>query len=73
MTRAMLQLLRWYQAFSRSYLLPRCRYWPSCSDYAQQALLRYGPWSGAQLAVRRLLRCHPWGRWGADPVPEETA
>ena len=64
-----LQLIRWYQGFSRRYLPPRCRYWPSCSDYAQEAIMIHGLWAGLALALRRLLRCHPWGAFGADPVP----
>ena len=47
-----------------------CRYNPSCSAYAIEALRRFGPIKGALLAVRRLLACHPWGDHGHDPVPE---
>ena len=49
---------------------PSCRYWPTCSDYAAQAIARHGAWRGTIMAVRRLARCHPWGGYGADPVPE---
>jgi putative membrane protein insertion efficiency factor len=48
---------------------PRCRYLPSCSDYAIEALQTHGALRGAWLASRRLLRCHPWGGSGYDPVP----
>ena len=50
-------------------LPPSCRYQPSCSAYAIGALQRYGAWRGGLLAARRLLRCHPWGGSGYDPVP----
>lgn len=48
---------------------PSCRFTPTCSEYARQAILKHGPWRGLLLAVRRLLRCHPWGGSGYDPVP----
>src|SRR3954454_15043687 len=54
-------------AFPRS-----CRYYPSCSYYAAEAVERHGPWRGSLLAARRLLRCHPWGGSGYDPVPADS-
>ncbi len=50
-------------------LVPSCRYHPSCSSYALEAISRYGAIGGGWLATRRLLRCHPWGGCGDDPVP----
>lgn len=52
-----------------------CRYLPTCSAYAIEALERHGAWRGSWLALRRVLRCHPWGGHGFDPVPdrEETS
>ncbi len=47
-----------------------CRYYPSCSHYAEQALHLHGPWRGGWLALKRLARCHPFRRGGIDPVPE---
>lgn len=47
----------------------RCRFLPSCSEYALVALQRHGAQRGSGLILRRLLRCHPWGGWGYDPVP----
>ena len=48
---------------------PSCRFTPTCSEYAVQAIRKYGPIKGLYLTVRRLLRCHPWGGSGYDPVP----
>ena len=48
---------------------PACRFTPTCSEYARQAIIKHGPVRGLWLAVRRLLRCHPWGGSGYDPVP----
>ena len=47
----------------------RCRFLPTCSDYARDALITHGPWRGGYLAPRRLCRCHPFGGSGYDPVP----
>ena len=53
-----------------SPLLPRaCRYEPTCSAYAVEALSRYGAWRGSAMAARRVARCHPWAGGGIDPVP----
>ena len=48
-----------------------CRYVPSCSAYADEALRTHGAWRGSVLTIKRLLRCHPWGGSGYDPVPSE--
>ena len=60
---------RGWQIGPSRILPPSCRYQPSCSAYAIGALERYGAWRGTILAARRLLRCHPWGGSGYDPVP----
>jgi len=52
---------------------PACRFVPSCSDYALEALQRFGAWRGALLIARRLARCRPGGPFGLDPVPERTS
>jgi putative membrane protein insertion efficiency factor len=65
-------LIRLYQLLVSPLLGPRCRYWPSCSEYAAQAIHEHGPARGLRLAVQRLLRCHPWGGAGVDPVPPAT-
>jgi hypothetical protein len=69
MTRLLLVLIAGYRRFI-SPLLPRvCRFSPSCSTYASEAIERYGPWRGGGLAVRRIARCHPFHPGGTDPVP----
>lgn len=61
--------IRFYQLYLSPLLGPSCRFTPTCSEYARQALLKHGPFKGLYLAVRRILRCHPWGGSGYDPVP----
>ncbi len=62
-------LIRLYQLFLSPVLPPGCRYLPTCSDYAAEAIAVHGPLRGGWLALRRLSRCHPWGGSGYDPVP----
>jgi putative membrane protein insertion efficiency factor len=65
-----LALIRFYRKGISPWLPPACRYTPTCSGYALEAVGRYGVWRGGWLTVRRLFRCHPWGGSGYDPVPE---
>ena len=58
-----------YQYFISPLTPPSCRFTPSCSEYARQALLKHGPFKGLALAIWRILRCNPWGGSGYDPVP----
>lgn len=67
--RVLVLLIRGYQAGISPLLPASCRYTPSCSAYATEAIARYGAARGSWLAARRLLRCHPWGGTGHDPVP----
>ena len=62
-------LIRGYQLAISPLLGPRCRFYPSCSQYALEAVTRYGALRGSWLALRRLLRCHPFNPGGYDPVP----
>jgi putative membrane protein insertion efficiency factor len=63
-------LIGGYQRFVSPVLGPRCRFHPSCSSYAGEAIQRFGLARGGWLAARRLGRCHPFSTGGADPVPE---
>ncbi len=67
--RAAMAAVRLYQRMLAGRATP-CRFWPTCSAYALEALEVHGFWRGGWLAARRLGRCNPWGPWGADPVPE---
>jgi putative membrane protein insertion efficiency factor len=62
-------LIRIYQWTVSPLLGPRCRFYPSCSQYAHEAVLRFGVLRGGYLALKRLGRCHPWHPGGFDPVP----
>lgn len=70
MKRLMLAAIRFYQKHVSPGLPPRCRYCPTCSQYALEAIERYGPWRGGWLALKRFLRCHPFSKRDYfDPVP----
>jgi uncharacterized protein len=61
--------VRAYRWFISPLLPPSCRFHPSCSEYAEEALARHGALRGSGLAARRVCRCGPWNRGGFDPVP----
>ncbi|WP_205882124.1 membrane protein insertion efficiency factor YidD [Leeia aquatica] len=69
MTRVLLLLIRAYQLLLSSWLPPSCRFSPTCSCYAQEALRRHGALRGSRLTLWRIARCHPWSKGGYDPVP----
>ncbi len=69
MTRVLRCLIRAYRYAVSPWLGQNCRFHPSCSVYAEQALDRHGLFRGAGLALKRLCRCHPWHPGGYDPVP----
>jgi uncharacterized protein len=77
--RLVVLLIRGYQVtiapllVDRTYNMPRCRFSPSCSQYAVDALTTQGLVRGSWLTLRRLLRCHPWNPGGYDPVPPTLA
>jgi len=72
MRHAAIALLRGYQRWISPLLGARCKYYPSCSEYAVQAIGRYGILRGSVLATWRLLRCNPFSHGGYDPVSEQT-
>ena len=64
-----LLLIRFYQGAISPFLPPACRYTPTCSEYAKEALLKHGLIKGMRLTIKRVSSCHPWGGSGHDPVP----
>jgi uncharacterized protein len=64
-------LIRLYQVSLSSLIGRQCRYEPSCSHYADEAIARHGLWAGGWMGAARLCRCHPWGGEGYDPPPLE--
>ena len=71
--RIVLTFIRTYQVVLRPMLPPACRFAPSCSEYARQAVGMHGIWRGGVMAARRIGRCHPWHAGGYDPVPGAEA
>jgi uncharacterized protein len=71
MRRILIGLIRVYQYLISPLLGPRCRFYPTCSHYAVEAIEVHGVARGSYLALRRVLRCHPWHPGGIDPVPEK--
>ncbi|MEN6078548.1 membrane protein insertion efficiency factor YidD [Chromobacterium piscinae] len=69
MSRILILLIRFYQLAISPWLVPRCRFQPTCSGYAIEAVRKHGALKGGCLAARRICRCHPWGGSGYDPVP----
>ncbi|WP_026762868.1 membrane protein insertion efficiency factor YidD [Selenomonas artemidis] len=72
MKRILLFVIRFYRSCISPFLPLMCRYQPTCSAYAMEAIERYGARRGGWMAVRRILRCHPWHEGGYDPVRRET-
>lgn len=64
-----LMFIKIYQSFVSPFLPPVCRFYPTCSEYAYQAISRYGFLMGIYISVKRILRCHPFSTGGFDPVP----
>jgi uncharacterized protein len=62
-------LIKIYQKIISPIIGPKCRFTPTCSNYAVEALKKYGVLKGSWLAVKRIAKCHPWGGSGYDPVP----
>ena len=66
-----LKIIRVYQKYLSPLLGPSCRFHPTCSEYALQAIETYGIFRGGFLAIKRILKCNPWGGAGADPLPKD--
>ncbi|HHV32196.1 membrane protein insertion efficiency factor YidD [Caproiciproducens sp. LBM24188] len=71
MKRPLIWLIRFYQTAISPHKRPSCKYYPTCSNYALQAIERFGALKGTCLAIYRILRCNPFSRGGYDPVPEK--
>ena len=69
MTRVLLKIIRFYQRCISPAFPARCRFSPTCSQYAYEAVAKYGAWKGGWLAFKRILRCNPFHKGGYDPVP----
>ena len=67
----LLLLIRGYRLLLSPWLGSHCRFYPTCSQYAHEAVSRHGAFAGSWLGLRRLLRCHPWHAGGVAPVPEQ--
>jgi putative membrane protein insertion efficiency factor len=72
MRKLLLLPIRFYQYAISPLMASHCRHYPTCSQYAVEAITQHGALKGSFLAIRRLLRCHPWAEGGYDPVPEMT-
>lgn len=69
MKRILLAMIRGYRSYISPLTGAHCRFTPTCSRYAMEALEKYGAWKGSWLSIRRILRCNPFCRGGYDPVP----
>ncbi len=66
-------VIKFYQLAISPLLGANCRFTPTCSEYGLKAIKEWGPWRGGWLALKRFLRCHPWGGHGYDPVPKKVS
>lgn len=65
-----ISLIRFYQIYISPLKGPSCRFYPTCSSYAIEAIQKHGAWKGWMLAIRRIVKCHPWHPGGVDLVPD---
>ena len=68
-SKLLIRLIRFYQKFMSPLLGQNCRFHPTCSQYAVEALSNHGALKGSSLAIKRILKCNPWGGYGIDNVP----
>ena len=71
MKKVLLKLIRFYQTAISPRTAPKCKYFPTCSQYAYEAIERFGVCKGLLMGLWRILRCNPWSKGGYDPVPEK--
>lgn len=62
-------VIHFYKGAISPLFSPKCRYFPSCSDYGLEAITKHGPFKGLWITLKRIITCHPWGGHGHDPVP----
>ena len=72
MQKILVLFIKAYRYFISPVMGPHCRFYPSCSCYAQEAVERFGALRGSTMALKRISRCHPWHHGGIDPVPEKN-
>ena len=73
LSRLLLLLIKFYRLILSPFLGNNCRFYPSCSEYAFEAIEKHGPFRGFYLAVKRIFKCHPFHKGGYDPVPEKRS
>ena len=71
MKKIFINLIKFYQRAISPYTSPKCKYYPTCSNYGIEAIERFGAFKGGLMAVWRILRCNPFSKGGYDPVPEK--
>ena len=69
LSKILLLIIKIYKITLSPWLMPSCRYTPTCSQYGTEAIQKYGPFKGGYLTFKRFISCHPWGKHGYDPVP----
>ena len=72
MKKLLLKLIRFYQTAISSHTRPKCKYYPTCSQYTYEAIEIHGALKGTLMGAWRILRCNPWSKGGYDPVPEKS-
>ena len=73
MKKVLIMIISFYQKYISPLKPATCRFYPTCSDYSIQAIKQFGCWQGSFLAIKRILRCHPYNTGGYDPVPRKTS
>ena len=69
LTIILLAMLYFYQNFISPFIPARCRFNPTCSQYSKESIIKHGPFKGFIITFKRIIKCHPWGGSGYDPIP----